>query len=1014
MDSFKTPLNKAMSSTSAKKIPTEAKPILLEDFSSKLIITSMYDSTGIKNSIAIDKSKKSIKSRPYPKIIKPKVKPIQYSFWLFLGMVKLKDANFVVFVDQFSRNVHFLRKYHIYEIKSVVYFNVETSVIDKELSDIGSKLMSRGFFFSYDVDLTLPINETNALSFKERRNSNWLLMTNYNFQNTFFTYKTCEWVIPVVFGDLMKVKLNIVETESDGKLWILKKISIMNIIGISDTSQFFQNVIGTCKISSIEIILQVNEYITAFSINLFNAPFPSQVTTARIRRFAEVVKSNFKCSTIFALIEEEESQFKKLEAAVLQALDESSTKIIFENVEQNKDFWSFFVSLFNKSLTIDAKKTHSTCLLIKDVDVFCEKRLSFLVTIFLFSSKILLLKQNNIKKNISINPINEHILAKSFEHDRLDSDEERARSQINSPEKRSLNVFQTQEDFWKDSRDFELSGSDNLSKQLADKDLSTLKVDQQRNKSVDKRSNSRQKRSTSAKPVEEKKSIHSERIPFYNKSSNPFYEEETSSVEEKRCSEFLYDTQKFQGVENLINLKITKILTDGSMIAELNSYFKSKPQIVPGNNLNKMKTMKSERYLSNQDKTMHKCRQLSRTVIGNFENVIAKLKTETDNPHFRIENLTICLFSLNLSGLFPTENDFKKFYLLNSKKVQESDIVVLCFQETILMKASNLKDMVMPENDGNLRNVWIDIINNTMNEFEVGFSKQLCGLMMFFLTKKNLRTKVDISLLDSGAIKLGAFNLANKGCIYANFKINHQKLMIVNCHLAAGIKDRHIDKRLDNLRTVLKMVEDSTDDQDISFVLGDMNFRVNKPLSEVNFFLMKIGLLDEKLDIIKNLLLNESGTKRNELAEMNDPDFLKAYSPTSLDTEKDLKNFKDIFAKKTEMVLEYLKSDELTQVFSSVPDFDGFENLAIKFMPTYRFYIGKDSYDMKDGKRIPSFTDRIMISKEHSNVFSLKEYDVDWKTKISDHRPIYMFGTLKILSENIYEFGKAFDKKLIK
>jgi len=42
-------------------------------------------------------------------------------------------------------------------------------------------------------------------------------------------------------------------------------------------------------------------------------------------------------------------------------------------------------------------------------------------------------------------------------------------------------------------------------------------------------------------------------------------------------------------------------------------------------------------------------------------------------------------------------------------------------------------------------------------------------------------------------------NLANKGAIYLNFKVNWEEIGVVNCHLASGTSKKDYSKWLENL-----------------------------------------------------------------------------------------------------------------------------------------------------------------------------------------------------------------------
>ena len=49
----------------------------------------------------------------------------------------------------------------------------------------------------------------------------------------------------------------------------------------------------------------------------------------------------------------------------------------------------------------------------------------------------------------------------------------------------------------------------------------------------------------------------------------------------------------------------------------------------------------------------------------------------------------------------------------------------------------------------------------------------------------NMRVKI----INDKLIRLGAFNLANKGSLHVQLSFNFQTIQIFNCHMASGIKE---------------------------------------------------------------------------------------------------------------------------------------------------------------------------------------------------------------------------------
>jgi endonuclease/exonuclease/phosphatase family metal-dependent hydrolase len=80
-----------------------------------------------------------------------------------------------------------------------------------------------------------------------------------------------------------------------------------------------------------------------------------------------------------------------------------------------------------------------------------------------------------------------------------------------------------------------------------------------------------------------------------------------------------------------------------------------------------------------------------------------------------------------------------------------------------------------------------------------------------------------------------------------------------------------------------------------------------------------------------------------------------------------------------------LKYDQLKRVKRENPEFAGFREGKIRFLPTYKFDLNSDVYDSSPMQRTLSYTDRILISSQKAPV--ILEY-VALSNRLSDHRPV--------------------------
>jgi len=74
-------------------------------------------------------------------------------------------------------------------------------------------------------------------------------------------------------------------------------------------------------------------------------------------------------------------------------------------------------------------------------------------------------------------------------------------------------------------------------------------------------------------------------------------------------------------------------------------------------------------------------------------------------------------------------------------------------------------------------------------------------------------------------------------------------------------------------------------------------------------------------------------------------------------------------------------------------DLDNFFEGKIEFLPTYKFKIGSDNYDLTD--RVPSWTDRILFKSKLNYDLIQLEYKTINEVRSSDHKPV--FSVFKVL-----------------
>ena len=194
-------------------------------------------------------------------------------------------------------------------------------------------------------------------------------------------------------------------------------------------------------------------------------------------------------------------------------------------------------------------------------------------------------------------------------------------------------------------------------------------------------------------------------------------------------------------------------------------------------------------------------------------------------------------------------------------------------------------------------------------------------------------------------------SIGNKGSCLLRFNINDSKIAIACNHLSAGqeLYEARRTEITDILNTSFKKYPSMNfKDYDYYFFFGDINSRTS---------------LEYSNPIVDNLIKNHSKTLNGD--------------------------FKDILV--NDQFKQYQKESSLILQMDEAP---------IKFSPTYKYTIGSNEYDTNK-KRIPSWTDRIMF-KKFSETIPLAYNKC--LLSLSDHQPIY--GLYRIKTEEIDKVKK--------
>ncbi|XP_004640589.1 72 kDa inositol polyphosphate 5-phosphatase [Octodon degus] len=109
-----------------------------------------------------------------------------------------------------------------------------------------------------------------------------------------------------------------------------------------------------------------------------------------------------------------------------------------------------------------------------------------------------------------------------------------------------------------------------------------------------------------------------------------------------------------------------------------------------------------------------------------------------------------------------------------------------------------------------------------------------------------------------------------------------------------------------------------------------------------------------------------------------------------------------------------LQQDQLTREMKNGSVFRGFQEPDIVFLPSYKFDLGKDTYDSTSKQRTPSYTDRVLYRSRHKGDIQPVTYSSCPGIKTSDHRPVYGLFRVRVRPgrDNIPLAAGKFDREL--
>lgn len=287
-------------------------------------------------------------------------------------------------------------------------------------------------------------------------------------------------------------------------------------------------------------------------------------------------------------------------------------------------------------------------------------------------------------------------------------------------------------------------------------------------------------------------------------------------------------------------------------------------------------------------------------------------------------NIKVFAGTFNLNGVVQPR-DLSEWLFPANGGDDLPDIVLVGFQEIVELTPSQILNAEPAK-----REFWekqVSATLSTRDDYVLVRSDQLVGtaLMMFVRTSEVSY----ISKVEGSMIKTGLGGMAgNKGGIAVSFYFANTSFCFITAHLAAGTNN--VDERHHNFKTISTGLVFSrgrrVKSHDSIIWLGDFNYRIDLPY-----------------DLVKERI------KQGDL--------------------------------------EYLfEHDQLNRQMVMGETFPFYNEMQIKFPPTYKFDNGSNVYDTSEKMRTPSWTDRILSRGSNLRQTS---YGCVQDIMFSDHRPVY-------------------------
>ncbi|CDW75781.1 inositol polyphosphate phosphatase [Stylonychia lemnae] len=300
----------------------------------------------------------------------------------------------------------------------------------------------------------------------------------------------------------------------------------------------------------------------------------------------------------------------------------------------------------------------------------------------------------------------------------------------------------------------------------------------------------------------------------------------------------------------------------------------------------------------------------------------------------KVQELNLLMFTWNCAGKAPHHKLDLNNLILPDDKANLPDLIVIGLQEIVKL---NAKSVIAGKNKER-NQMWIDLIQKNLQvsgNYSLLQTRSMVGCFILLFAKSE--HKNSIKNIRTSKVKTGfGGNGGNKGCVSIRFHFNESSFVFMNCHLSSN--QNKYQQRLDDLKQIKHKLFDQNEKyhdypiraHDYTFILGDLNFRIDMPLDDV-----------------------KANIEQCNYAEL-------------------------------------WQYDQLLVAKQSDPILMGYSEGELNFNPTYKYDDDCDVYDTSKKQRIPAWCDRVLYQKPHNahSYIQLMHYGRK-ESYFSDHRPVF-------------------------